>query len=254
MSDVPAQPAIANPTRQPHAVLDLRSRVWKAQKIERLLALDAGTKPIRLLEIGCGSGGIAHYFGTHPSGRFSVQAVDVVDSRLLTEGFEFATVVGAELPFPEDSFDIVLSNHVIEHVGDESQQLRHLSELKRVLASEGQGYLAVPNRWMLVEPHFRLAFLSWLPKRGRSAYVRLMRRGEYYDCEPLELGQCERLLAQAGFEFENVCVAAARLTVSIERPGSLTSKILDRTPDGILNPLKPIIPTLTYRLHHGKPG
>ena len=254
MTDVRAQSAIAAPTRRPHAVLDLRSRVWKAQKIERLLALDVGKKPIRLLEIGCGSGGIAHYFGMHPSGRFSVHAVDVVDSRLLTEGFEFATVGGTELPFPADSFDIVLSNHVIEHVGDESQQARHLSELKRVLAPEGQGYLAVPNRWMLIEPHFRLAFLSWLPKSWRSAYVRLMGRGEYYDCEPLELGQCERLLTQAGFEFENVCVAAARLTLSIEQPGSLKSKILDRMPDGILDAMTPIIPTLMYRLRHGEAG
>lgn len=52
--------------RLPHVALDLASRDRKAQKIERLLGLADRPQPIRLLEIGTGSGGIAHYFGTHP--------------------------------------------------------------------------------------------------------------------------------------------------------------------------------------------
>ncbi len=48
--------------RQPHAVLDLPSRNWKAMKIERLLDLHARPQPIRMLEVGTGSGGIAPYF------------------------------------------------------------------------------------------------------------------------------------------------------------------------------------------------
>src|SRR3546814_9833619 len=72
------------------------------------------------------------------------------------------------LPFADDSFDVVLSNHVIEHVGEQPEQLAHLSELRRVLTPGGIGYLAVPNRWMLVEPHYRLAFLSWWPHRSEE--------------------------------------------------------------------------------------
>lgn len=59
-----------------------------------------------------------------------------------------------------------------------------LSELARVLRPSGIGYLAVPSRWMLVEPHYRLPFLSWMPQRAADAYVRLTGRGEYYDCRP----------------------------------------------------------------------
>src|SRR3546814_18660903 len=98
------------------------------------------------------------------------------------------------LPFADDSFDVVLSNHVIEHVGEQPEQLAHLSELRRVLTPGGIGYLAVPNRWMLVEPHYRLAFLSWWPHAWRSPYLRLMRKGKFYDCEPLQLGQLETML------------------------------------------------------------
>ena len=51
---------MGNEIRQPHAVLDLPSRGCKAEKIARLLKLTAGNQAIRLLEIGTGSGGIAH--------------------------------------------------------------------------------------------------------------------------------------------------------------------------------------------------
>jgi ubiquinone/menaquinone biosynthesis C-methylase UbiE len=76
-------------TRQPHAVLDLNSRRLKGIKIERLLGLPSRPQPVRMLEIGTGSGGIAHYFSTHPTLRIEVEAVDVVDSRLVKDGYRF---------------------------------------------------------------------------------------------------------------------------------------------------------------------
>lgn len=232
--------------RQPHAVLDLRSRKWKAIKIERLLALDRRPGPIRLLEVGTGSGGIAHYFGTHPSGRFTVEAVDVVDNRMVTEGYRFTTVTDTSLPFEDASFDVVLSNHVIEHVGGEQEQRRHLAELRRVLRPGGIGYLAVPNRWMLVEPHYRLAFLSWWPKSWRSPYLKLMGRGTHYDCEPLELGRIERLLQNEGFCYRNVCIEALRATFDIEHEDDIVTRMLRNIPDFAFVPLRRIIPTLIY--------
>ena len=92
------------------------------------------------------------------------------------------------MPFANASFDLVITNHVIEHVGEVNEQLQHLKEIARVLSSTGQCYLAVPNRWMLTEPHYRLKFLSWWPKKCRSSYLKLMGKGEFYDCEPLGVG------------------------------------------------------------------
>ena len=133
-----------NEIRQPHAVLDLPSRSWKAEKIARLLELASRKQPIRLLEIGTGSGGIAHWFAHHPQLRCEVVAVDVCDNRQLHEGYAFQQVEGVDLPFEEASFDVVISNHVIEHVGDAQAQARHLSEIRRVMKPDGVGYLAVP--------------------------------------------------------------------------------------------------------------
>ena len=145
------------------------------------------------------------------------------------------------------SFDVVLTNHVIEHVGDEQAQRAHLAELYRVLRPDGVGYLAVPNRWMLVEPHYRLAFLSWWPHAWRTPYLRVMRKGEVYDCEPLQMRQLEHMLDDARFSYRNLCVDALRLTFEIERPDSMGARFLRKTSGRLLKPLHRIIPTLIYR-------
>jgi ubiquinone/menaquinone biosynthesis C-methylase UbiE len=236
------------PERQPHAVLDLPSRRWKGLKIERLLGLVNRTRPIRILEIGTGSGGIAHYFATHPELVCEVHAIDVVDNRLVSDGYRFKLVTDTRLPFEDDAFDVVITNHVIEHVGDATAQLDHLREVRRVMASDGVGYLAVPNRWMLVEPHFRLMFLSWWPHAWRTPYLRLMRKGDRYDCEPLQMRQLERMMDRMGFAYRNLCIEAWRATFEIERTGLGTTRLLRTTPDFLLKPLKRIIPTLIYRI------
>ena len=239
--------------RLPHAILDLASRQWKAIKIERLLQLDQMPRELRILEVGTGSGGIAEYFAAHPSGRFTVDAVDVVDNRQVVGSFSYTLVSDAVLPFPDECFDVVLSNHVIEHVGNEAQQMVHLSELRRVMRPGAIGYMAVPNRWMLVEPHYQIAFLSWLPKSLRSPYLRLRGKGELYDCEPLQMRQLEEMLSRSDLCSENICVPAMRLTLEIERPESSFKRLLDKVPDSLLQPIRAIIPTLIYRFWRSKP-
>src|SRR3546814_5478078 len=86
--------------------------------------------------------------------RISYWISDVCSSDL--EGYAFQVVDGTTLPYSNDTFDIVVSNHVIEHVGNADAQRHHLDEIRRVLAPDGVVYFAAPNRWRLVEPHFRL--------------------------------------------------------------------------------------------------
>lgn len=234
--------------RQAYVSVDLSSRNHKALKIERLLDLTNRMQPVRMLEIGTGSGGIAHYFATHPTLRCDVDAVDVRDNRLIRNGYRFQLVEGTQLPFDSESFDVVITNHVIEHVGDSAAQRNHLHEIHRVMKPDGLGYIAVPNRWMLTEPHFQLKFLSWWPRAWRTSYLRLMRKGSYYDCEPLQMRQLERMLEDSEFFYRNLCVEAWRVTFEIELPASFFTRVLRATPSAMLNPLRRIIPTLIYRI------
>ena len=238
----------AHVRRLPHAVLDLPSRRLKGLKIERLLDLAAFPQPVEMLEIGTGSGGIAHYFATHEALRCKVTAVDVTDQRLLKAGFDFRLVRDTTLPFADASFDIVITNHVIEHVGEEAEQCHHLAEVRRVMRPDGIGYLAVPNRWMLIEPHYRLTFLSWLPRRWRTPYLRAMRGGAEYDCNPPSLYTLERLLTDSDFNFEYLSTRALRETLDIEGDKGLLARTVAALPDALLNRLAPLNPTLIFKL------
>jgi len=70
-----------------------------------------------------------------------------------------------ELPFPDSSFDYVVSNAVIEHVGGPDGARLLIAESLRVARV---GYLhTTPNRWFPVEPHIMLPVLHWLPEGAR---------------------------------------------------------------------------------------
>ena len=241
-------------TRQSHAVTDLNTRIPKAKKIEILLNLNNKIykKPLRLLEVGCGSGGIAHYFATHSSIGCEVHAVDIHDNRQVYDNFSFTKVSDTVLPFENDSFDIVITNHVIEHVGSPNEQLKHLKEINRVLKTTGTCYLAAPNRWMITEPHYNLKFLSWLPSKLRTPYLRWNKKGEFYDCEPPSLKELESLLIASNFKFENISVQALRILFELENPNSIFNSIIKKSPDNFLNAFNFINPTLIYKLEAKK--
>lgn len=234
--------------RKPHAVLNLPSRRQKAEKILRLLNLDTSPeKQYHVLEIGTGSGGIAHYFAHHPELNCKVFAIDVTDNRQLTEGYEFQLVDGVKLPYEDNYFDIVISNHVIEHVGEHENQLEHLREAKRVLKTDGTGYLAVPNRWMLVEPHYKLPFLSWLPERVASYYLRLMKKGEFYDCRPLTLTKLDQLFQKLDLQKVPLEREALKALGDIEGQGSRIQNFVSQLPEDVFGKLRWLCPTLICR-------
>lgn len=243
------QPGTETRPRLAHAVLDESSRILKARKVVALLGESTFARACRILEIGCGSGIIATTLAKVGSSGLEIFAVDVNDNRLTHEGYIFQKVEGTMLPFESAMFDIVISNHVIEHVGGDADQLQHLEEIARVLAPNGVAYLAVPNKWRLVEPHFRLPLLSWLPQRLSDLYVRAVHRGSYYDCRPLSHGQALRLFARAGLVNEDVTVAAIRSTLDIEFPHSKLLVFVSRhVPDALLRLFIPVIPTIIFRL------
>lgn len=239
-------------SRKAHATIDMASRQLKARKIELLLNLDSLAAPFRLLEIGTGSGGIAHYFATHPELRCSVTAVDVRDNRQIRDGYEYISVQNTELPFGDAQFDVVISNHVIEHVGEYDAQLKHLQEIARVLRVDGIAYLAVPNRWMLIEPHYALPFLSWLPKRLANRYLALFDRGNEYDCNPLQQRELHALLNKAGLNYQHREMEALNAIHMLE-PGNRSARWAAMLPHWMLSMLGPILPTFICTLHHQTP-
>lgn len=235
------------PTRQPHAVLDADSRLVKAQKMERIIGTDRIANARSLLEVGTGSGRIAAYFARqHP--QLAVHATDVVDSRVVSEGYDFTPVNDVNLPFADQAFDLVISNHVMEHVGERPAQLQHLREIHRVLRDDGLVYFAIPNRWGLWEGHFRLPLLSWLPRSMADRYVRMARRGTHYDCTPRSHGQLLALMHEAGFGSDDLTLDALGMMFELEAPRRPALRALRPVALPLARLGFPLIPTYVFVL------
>jgi SAM-dependent methyltransferase len=76
-------------------------------------------------------------------------------------GMKFVKCDALEMPFADQSFDLVHSSAVIEHVGSRANQALMIGECARV-ARRGI-CLTTPNRWFPIEVHTQLPFLHWLP-------------------------------------------------------------------------------------------
>ncbi|HJT93305.1 MAG TPA: hypothetical protein VJ777_15440, partial [Mycobacterium sp.] len=103
---------------------------------------------------------------------------------------------------------------------------------------DGVAYLATPNKWTVIEPHFKLPGLSWLPKRLADRYVRLAGRGERYDVDLLTYGQLEDLAEDAGLRV--VDQSRALVTRRIHR--------LTRLHQHFTDPLRPLFPSFVVLL------
>lgn len=104
-----------------------------------------------------------------------VTALSNEDARWLENVYprlEFVFGDGRNMPFADNSFDLVISNAVIEHVGSLQQQERFLQESVRV--ARKHVFLTTPNRWYPVELHTLLPFIHYFPKQVHRKILRLL--------------------------------------------------------------------------------
>lgn len=233
---------------KPKGSLDQDSRRTKAAKIVNLIEQHRPLAGARLLEIGTGGGVITSLLAEHVGSEGEVWSVDVEDLRVSTDGYNFRQVDGTVLPFEDDEFDVVVSNHTIEHVGSREDQLVHLREIARTMRDDGLGYLASPSRWALVEPHFKVPMLSWLPVGARDQALRLSRRGTVYDINPQTRTKLGVMIDEAGLDGEEITLDALQTTAQVE--GGPGAAVASRLPGPVLQATRGAIPTMIFLLRH----
>jgi 2-polyprenyl-3-methyl-5-hydroxy-6-metoxy-1,4-benzoquinol methylase len=181
-----------------HASLDEDIRKKKATKLISVLSSFVNLDQCNILDIGTGSGHIAHELCLVCK---SVVSVNLTDERVVRDGYRFIQIKDENLPFLDGTFDVVISNHVIEHVPN---QMLHIREVFRVLSKNGVLYLATPNKYAFVEPHFMLPFLSWLPRHAASAWLKYF-KNQVWDIYPLSLKEIKKLVSSE-FEFTDMSI------------------------------------------------
>jgi SAM-dependent methyltransferase len=192
----------------------------------------------RVLDAGCGGGGMPLSLAEHAREVIGIDPIDRFGDAGVRLGHErgmhnlrFVQADGMALPFPDRSFDLVLSHAVIEHVPDARL---YLAECRRVLRPGGHCYLStapylsfagahLPRLRAPVPLHLLIgraaAFRTfrWLARHApgtlrepahENSFIRDARLGVKKADDLLERVRVRRLRSQiAGAGFDVVCEA-----------------------------------------------
>lgn len=120
----------------------------------------------RMLDYGCGNGTIVDLARS--------KGLDAVGCDVFYEGGDTSSAVSSEkigetifrmegdrIPFPDETFDLITNNQVLEHVPDLEVVV---AELSRVLKPGGTVLCLFPDKGVWREGHCGVPFLHWFPK------------------------------------------------------------------------------------------
>ena len=154
------------------------SYVWREGQRRRLeMILNAAGERARgrIFVDGCGLGSYLSRLATPENITIGL---DIEFPRTLESAQKTPRVVcgvGEALPFPDNSFDLILSHEVLEHVQDDKMAI---SEIVRTLSPGGRLVLFCPNRGYPFETHGiywrgkyhfgNIALVNYLPRRWRD--------------------------------------------------------------------------------------
>lgn len=233
-------------------MFSFQGRRKKAAKIMAILADFVNNSSMKrmeelvCLEVGCSAGGMTKFFAKNFKKLIGID----IDARALKRAQKENTLSNIEyqfgdalaLPFASNNFDVVICNHVYEHVPD---PLKMISEIHQVLKKDGLCYFAAGNKYILIEGHYFLPFLSWLPKPLANFYLKISGRGDSFYETLFSYWQLKKIVKK----FQ---VYDYTLTV-LKKPEQFFAthpfqKIIAKTPNFFLKIFLPLMPTFFWVL------
>lgn len=165
-------------------MFEKKSREQKGRRIIKLLELSLGKdrlKKLKLLDLGSSSGIIDNFIASSFEKVIGIdideEAINYAKKKFKKNNLRFALGDVMKLKYANNSFDIVICTHIYEHVPNPTKLF---DEIYRVLKPQGVCYLAAVNKFWIMEPHYDLPFLSWLPKNFSHYYVRFFNKANNY--------------------------------------------------------------------------
>ena len=132
--------------------LGVPSYVWREGQERRLRLMQqyVSLEGARILDVGCGLGLYVRRFRDFSD---DVHGVDIDPAKVREASATLPNIKQAsaeQLPYPDETFDVLLSHEVLEHVSDDRAAV---CEAHRVLKPGGRLIVFVPNRLYPFETH-----------------------------------------------------------------------------------------------------
>ncbi|MFQ6010396.1 MAG: methyltransferase domain-containing protein [Candidatus Aenigmatarchaeota archaeon] len=125
----------------------------------------------RILDIGCGKGYSLEDFNK----TNKIIGLDLhKNQRIFQENFSYVQGDGADLPFKDKEFDVVICVGVLEHIHPYEKLVKIANEIRRV----GKYYaVIVPHYYTPIEPHFQLPLWQFYPASLKSFLIKRFNLG-----------------------------------------------------------------------------
>ncbi|MCG2786735.1 MAG: methyltransferase domain-containing protein [Anaerolineae bacterium] len=183
------------------------SYVWRAGQKRRLgmILLAAGDRVRgQILENGCGVGMYVEHLTPFGGQIFGLEYDFERAAEAALRSPRILNAAGENLPYPDSSFDLILSHEVLEHVLDDRQAV---AEMARVLKPGGRAVIFVPNRGYPFETHGiywrgkyhfgNIPLVNYLPRRWRDRLAPHVRVYSSKDMQNLFAGLSVRVVERS---------------------------------------------------------
>jgi len=132
------------------------------------------TKDSHILDFGCGEGtrvyqlideGFPHACGFN-KGHY-MGGENPIKFRCEKDRAAFRFADDGIIPWPDGTFDLIISDQVFEHVIEQEQAFR---EIYRVLKPGGVSVHVIPAKWQVIEPHIKVPLGGLTPFKRYTWY------------------------------------------------------------------------------------
>ncbi len=167
----------------------------------------------RVLDVGCGKGAVVISCALRGANivGFDVDEDEIRIARLRVKSYSIDNALvfkgdAENIPFPDNSFDLVTATAVLEHVKNLEKVIK---EIARVLRVGGFACITCPNPLFPREGHYKVFWIPYLPKRLGEIYLRIrgfnpdfFMKGVRYPYPSLT--KIETILRKNGMNVENI--------------------------------------------------